>query len=205
MFVNCFAHGQQHQRLAAQVEFLPNCTLHAALGHRTRKTRRKAQRLLAAAQRNGAWANGGGPHDHCNPATPLLNSYTFGLKDRMLALPGAQSAPALRGEDLQSSPRQQQRPRGPVPPPRQQGPSVLKILYNRVLRQLSSLQLAIGELAVIALLSAVGTVIEQNKPLEYYMQVIMVRLLLKLLHLGHYTGCSCRPSQLCKAFHITPF
>ena len=65
---------------------------------------------------------------------------------------------------------QQQRPRGPLPPP-QQGPSALKILWNRTLRRLSSLQLAIGELALIALLSAVGTVIEQNKSLEYYMQV----------------------------------
>ena len=48
---------------------------------------------------------------------------------------------------------------------------MLKILWNRGLRRLSSLQLAIGELALIALLSAVGTVIEQNKSTEYYMQV----------------------------------
>ena len=46
-----------------------------------------------------------------------------------------------------------------------------KVLWNRVLRRLSSLPLAIGELALIALLSAVGTIIEQNKPLEFYMQV----------------------------------
>ena len=46
-----------------------------------------------------------------------------------------------------------------------------KVLWNRVLRRLSSLPLAIGELALIAVLSAVGTIIEQNKPLEYYMKV----------------------------------
>ncbi len=41
-----------------------------------------------------------------------------------------------------------------------------------MLRQLSSLPLAIGELAVIALFSAIGTVIEQNRSLAYYMKVL---------------------------------
>ena len=41
-----------------------------------------------------------------------------------------------------------------------------------MLRRLSSLPLAIGELAVIALLSAIGTIIEQHKPLEYYVKVL---------------------------------
>jgi hypothetical protein len=54
------------------------------------------------------------------------------------------------------------------------------VLWNRVLRRLSSLPLAIGELALIALLSAVGTIIEQNKPLEFYMQVPSRALLLTL-------------------------
>ena len=45
---------------------------------------------------------------------------------------------------------------------------MFKILYKRLLRRLSSLPLAIGEMFVIAGLSAVGTVIEQNKPLQYY-------------------------------------
>ena len=40
----------------------------------------------------------------------------------------------------------------------------------RTLRQLSDLRLAIYELAVIAALSAVGTVIPQNKAMEYYVQ-----------------------------------
>jgi cytochrome c biogenesis protein len=39
-----------------------------------------------------------------------------------------------------------------------------------VLRPLAHLKLAIAELAAIAALSAVGTVIEQNKPLEFYAQ-----------------------------------
>lgn len=41
-------------------------------------------------------------------------------------------------------------------------------MYKRTLRRLSSLPLAIGEMFVIAGLSAVGTVIEQNKPIQFY-------------------------------------
>jgi len=64
------------------------------------------------------------------------------------------------------------RPRAPPPGggPAGRGPSLRKLLWKRTLRQLSSLPLAIGELAVIAALSAVGTIIEQNKPLEFYAQ-----------------------------------
>ena len=63
--------------------------------------------------------------------------------------------------------------RGRLPgqlPPTPQGAdaSLLKILYKRILRRLSSLPLAIGEMFVIAGLSAVGTVIEQNKPIQFY-------------------------------------
>lgn len=47
-------------------------------------------------------------------------------------------------------------------------PSLLKIAYKRVLRRLSSLPLAISEMGAIAALSAVGTVIEQNKPIQFY-------------------------------------
>ena len=54
------------------------------------------------------------------------------------------------------------------------GPSLPKVLWNRTLRQLSSLPLAIGELAVIAVLSSLGTIIEQGKPLEFYMQARVV-------------------------------
>lgn len=48
---------------------------------------------------------------------------------------------------------------------------MVKVLYNRLLRRLSSLPLAIGELGVIAVLSAIGTIIEQNKGLDYYIKV----------------------------------
>lgn len=47
-------------------------------------------------------------------------------------------------------------------------PSLAKILYKRTLKRLASLPLAIGELFVLAGLSAVGTIIEQNKPLQFY-------------------------------------
>ena len=50
-----------------------------------------------------------------------------------------------------------------------------------MLRQLSSLPLAIGELAVIALLSAIGTVIEQNRSLDYYMRVMRFPLIFPLM------------------------
>ena len=40
-----------------------------------------------------------------------------------------------------------------------------------MLRRLSSLPLAIGELGVIAALSAIGTVIEQNKDPDFYIKV----------------------------------
>lgn len=54
------------------------------------------------------------------------------------------------------------------PTPQGKAPSLLKILYKRMLRRLSSLPLAIGEMFVIAGLSAVGTFVEQNKPIQYY-------------------------------------
>lgn len=48
-------------------------------------------------------------------------------------------------------------------------PSIAKILYKRTLKSLASLPLAIGELFLLAGLSAVGTIIEQNKPLQFYL------------------------------------
>jgi len=44
-----------------------------------------------------------------------------------------------------------------------------RALWRKALRALSNLPLAIGELAVLAGLSAIGTVIEQNKSYEYYL------------------------------------
>jgi cytochrome c biogenesis protein len=48
---------------------------------------------------------------------------------------------------------------------------LLKIIYKRTLKQLSSLPLAIGELLLVAGLSSVGTVIEQNKDPSYYAEL----------------------------------
>ena len=50
-------------------------------------------------------------------------------------------------------------------------PSVLKILWKRTLRRLASLPLAISELAAIAALCAIGTIIEQNQSFDYYTAV----------------------------------
>ena len=80
------------------------------------------------------------------------------------------AAPALAD---QPAPGLSTTSRGRLPkqlPPTPQGAdaSLLKILYKRALRRLSSLPLAIGEMFVIAGLSAVGTVIEQNKPIQFY-------------------------------------
>lgn len=46
--------------------------------------------------------------------------------------------------------------------------SMLRLLSKRLLRRLSSLPLAIAEMGLIAALSAVGTIIEQNKPIQFY-------------------------------------
>lgn len=56
------------------------------------------------------------------------------------------------------------RPGGPPPP------SSIKGAWRQVLRQLSNLKLAIGELAVIASLSSIGTVVEQGKPYQFYLE-----------------------------------
>ena len=50
------------------------------------------------------------------------------------------------------------------------GGQQLRITTKKVLKQLSSLNLAIGELAAIAGLSVVGTVIKQNEAAEFYVQ-----------------------------------
>ena len=49
--------------------------------------------------------------------------------------------------------------------------STLRTLRKRALKQLSSLPLAIGELFVLAGLSAVGTVIDQNETTDFYQQM----------------------------------
>ena len=138
-----------------------------------RRARRSALRLaraLASAQRTSFSAPGspwskpvlalacdlhvvGNPH--------YTSTFTRTLDDAGLSSAPSPSEPA----------RQRRRNNGEPPPPPGTGPSVIKVLYNRVLRRLSSLPLAIGELGVIAALSAIGTIIEQNKDLDYYMKV----------------------------------
>ena len=49
--------------------------------------------------------------------------------------------------------------------------SKLRTLGKRALKQLASLPLAIGELFVLAGLSAVGTVIDQNETAGFYQQM----------------------------------
>ncbi|KAK9803576.1 hypothetical protein WJX72_001425 [[Myrmecia] bisecta] len=84
---------------------------------------------------------------------------------------GISRAPPLSDDP----PEQAQRPlptppRGPHPGGPSPAPSAAKIVWKRALKQLSSLKLAIAEMAVILGLSAVGTIIEQNKPLEFYVE-----------------------------------
>ncbi len=50
------------------------------------------------------------------------------------------------------------------------GRQQLRITTKKVLKQLSSLNLAIGELAAIAGLSVIGTIIKQNETAEFYIQ-----------------------------------
>lgn len=81
-------------------------------------------------------------------------------------------APPLSDKGYEAAPGEpvKQRLQGKKPPP-PKPPSLLKIIYNRALKQLSSLPLAIGELLLLAGLSSVGTFIEQNQSLAYYAEM----------------------------------
>lgn len=82
---------------------------------------------------------------------------------------GPVSAPSLSdGEQPSTSGR----PPAGGPPPEPKGPSPLRQAWRQTLRGLSNLQLAIGELALIGLLSSVGTVIKQGEPYSYYAEVL---------------------------------
>lgn len=50
----------------------------------------------------------------------------------------------------------------------EQGLPIHRLLFRKAVRSLSSLKLAIADLALIAALSALGTVIEQGRSLAYY-------------------------------------
>ena len=54
----------------------------------------------------------------------------------------------------------------PPVPPSGGGPDSARLLFRRAKRALANLQLALGEMAVLAGLSGVGTIIEQNKARE---------------------------------------
>lgn len=70
--------------------------------------------------------------------------------------------------DLRENTKQQQQQKQKSARQIMLSPSVAKILYKRSLKSLASLPLAIGELFLLAGLSAIGTIIEQNKPLQFY-------------------------------------
>eukprot|EP00803_Ostreobium_quekettii_P004859 evm.model.scf_1030EXC.1 EVM.evm.TU.scf_1030EXC.1 scf_1030EXC:4162-9143(-) len=57
-----------------------------------------------------------------------------------------------------------------APYPEDSASGLFNVAYKRVLRELSSFPRAIGVLALIGFCSAVGTVVEQNKPVTWYME-----------------------------------
>jgi cytochrome c biogenesis protein len=61
-------------------------------------------------------------------------------------------------------------PPPPPPPPASPAANPLRAAYRRLLRELSSLPRAIAIMAAVTALGALGTVIPQNKSLEYYVQ-----------------------------------
>ena len=94
----------------------------------------------------------------------------------MHAGPSSGSAPVLADTPQQ---QQQQQPQqqhagggggGPGPSPPPSSFSAVRALYNRALRGLAKLQLAIAELVGVAALSAVGTLIPQGQPAPFYLE-----------------------------------
>ena len=77
-----------------------------------------------------------------------------------------QGAPSLVDDDNENPSTSSKKRRPPAPPPL--APPPPPRWAKAALVSLSSLPLAISELALIAALSAVGTVIEQNKGIDYY-------------------------------------
>ncbi|PSC68118.1 cytochrome c biogenesis [Micractinium conductrix] len=97
---------------------------------------------------------------------PLSSQRRRNLGCRVLQGPAA--APSLSDNEEDAGASQPSTSgRGPPPPP-PSGPSPARQLWRRTLRQLSSLKLALAELAVVATLSSVGTVIKQGEPYAYY-------------------------------------
>lgn len=80
------------------------------------------------------------------------------------------TAPELRdtGKQQAGSSNSKQNQQQQQPSIKLLSPSLAKILYKRTLKSLASLPLAIGELFLLAGLSAIGTIIEQNKSVQFY-------------------------------------
>ena len=102
--------------------------------------------------------------------TPLSERIQLTSPHTCCCAPAAGSPAAAPG--LSDSDGEQPSTSGrPPPPPPPRGPGPLRQLYKRTVKQLANLKLALGELAVIGALSAVGTTIKQGEPYSYYAQV----------------------------------
>jgi len=110
-----------------------------------------ATRLALRTRRQGLAA----PFTHAQARPPDLLPRLLRCS-RRLVTSRAVSAPELRDATLPSP--------SPRPPP--PGGRVTR----RLLTALSNLPLALGEMAALATLSAVGTVIEQNKSVAHYVE-----------------------------------
>ena len=78
------------------------------------------------------------------------------------------------GNDSQPSTSGRSSPRPPSsspPPPPSNNSRTPSLTIKRLIRPFANLKLAIAELIVIAALSSIGTVIEQNKPEEFYIEM----------------------------------
>lgn len=176
-----FVSERRHAALASSKRLLPAdlCTSLAPCGQLSRKERRKLTRIVARAQPKGVQLEGTSQpclpeklalflhprlYAFCQPLSTCIVVSCIGLSEKLCctAAPPLSQVAERKGKSKKESKRSTPLPR----------PSPFKVAWNRTLRQLSSLPLAIGELAVIALLSAVGTVIEQNRSLAYYMKVL---------------------------------
>ena len=164
-------HSQQ-QHCLVQAPQLPSYhACPAAMGNVGSATRRRSlgqQRLLSfqSPQQNsrlcGCRAKLGTPRSY---ASSLVIYPCPSGHQQMYGSAGQQDSGAA--PDLQDNTRQQRKQQST----RQimLSPSLAKILYKRSLKSLASLPLAIGELFLLAGLSAIGTIIEQNKPLQFYL------------------------------------
>ncbi len=107
------------------------------------------------------------------PVSACLHALHIGIQTNLSPVTGQRSsgiAPDLRdaGKQQAGSSNSQQKQQLQQPSIKLLSPSLAKILYKRTLKSLASLPLAIGELFLLAGLSAIGTIIEQNKTVQFY-------------------------------------